>query len=75
MSRIPCKQYGIIPADESIALAAVKTPKMTLLGEYSPEELRTAQLSDPGIHLVLTSKEANGHPETLPESDPGSRQI
>jgi len=75
MSRIPCKQCGIIPADETIALATVSTPTVALLGEFSPEELRTAQLSDPDISLVLTSKEANQRPEIQPANDPGDKRL
>ena len=44
MSRISCRQCGIIPTDEAVALAAVSTPTVALLGEFSREELQTAQL-------------------------------
>ena len=74
MSRIPCKQCGIIPVDEALALAAVTTPNIASLGEYSPEELRAAQLNDPGISLVLTAKESN-NPETQPTNSPGDRRL
>jgi len=63
----------IIPADETIALAAVSSPVIALLGEYSPEELQAAQLSEPDIRLILTFRVANQHPETLPENNPGDR--
>ena len=68
MSRIPCKQCGIVPADEVIALAAVTTPNLALLCEYSPEELRASQLNDPCICLVLTYKEANQRLNRLPNT-------
>ena len=73
MSCIPCKQCSIIPADEAIALAVVTTPNLASLGEYSTEELRIAQLSDSSICLVMTSKEANKHPGTLPTNSPGDK--
>ena len=47
------------------------TPNIASLCEYSPKELRAAQLNDPGIHLVLTAKESNKHPEI----QPGNRQL
>ena len=75
MSRIPCKQCGIIPATETLALAAVTGPSVASLGEYSPADLRTAQLDDPSIRLVLTSKEANKRPETRPTNDPSDRRL
>ena len=75
MSRIPCKQCGIIPATETLALAAVTGPSVASLGEYSPADLRTAQLGDPSICLVLTSKEANKRPETQPANDPSDKRL
>ena len=46
MSCMPCRQSGMIPADEIVALAAVATPNLASLCEYSQEELHASQLSD-----------------------------
>lgn len=72
MSRIPCKQCGIVPADEAVALGAVTVSNLASLSEYSLEEL---QLGNPCIQLVLTSKEANQHPNSLSSCDPGDQHL
>ena len=75
MSRIPCKQCGIVPADEAVALATVTASNLSSLSEHSSEELRAAQLGDPCIRLVLTSKEANQRPNSLPSGSTGDQRL
>jgi len=67
MSRMPCKQCGIAPAEEALVVNAVATMDLASLSSYSPQDLRTAQLEDSGTALFLTSKESNIRP-TLPPS-------
>ena len=59
MSRIPCKQCGIVPAEEAVVVNAVGTMDLASLSSYSPQDLRTAQLEDLSAALFLTSKESN----------------
>ena len=73
MSRIPCKQCGIIPADEIKAVASV-SPDNLLLCKYSSDELRAAQLDDPYIGPVLRSKETST-PSPSPKSTCEDRRL
>ena len=75
MSRIPCKQCGIIPADEALALAAVVPTDLASLSAHSPEELRTAQIDDPLISSVLASKETNQKPAVLSNNSPKDHRL
>ena len=75
LSRVPCRQCGMIPVDELTTLATVTTTDLASTMAYSPEELRAAQLEDPSIGLVLTSKEDNHYPDTIPNNGTGDRRL
>ena len=57
--------------DELTTLATVTTTDLASTIAYSPEELQAAQLEDPSIGLVLTSKEDNHYPDTIPNNGMG----
>jgi len=75
LSRLPCRQCGMVPAEEFTALSAVTTSDLASAMAYPPEELRAAQLDDPSIGFVLTSKEANQHPDTAPKNIAGDQRL
>jgi len=74
--QMPCHAYHAdIPADEIVALAAVATPNLASLCEYSQEELHASQLSDPCICIMLTSKEAKQCRSTLPQTSSEDKRL
>ena len=65
LSRLPCRQCGMISVDEGTTLATVTTTDLASTMAYSPEELQATQLENLSIGLVLTSKEDNYYPDTI----------
>jgi len=65
--QMPCHTYHVnsVPADETAALAAVAIPNLASLCEYSHEELRDSQLSDPCIHVVFMLPQTNSEDKRL----------
>ena len=75
MSRIPCKQCGIVPAEKAVVVNAVRTTDLASLSSYSPKDLRTAQLEGLSAALFLTSKESNIQPTLPPSCSNGERRL
>ena len=65
LSRIPCRQCGMVPADEIAVIADITVSDLASTMAYTTEELHAAQMEDPCSGLVLTAKEANHHPDTI----------
>ena len=75
MSRIPCKQCGMVPKDEIAAVNAVSTSDQASLSGYSTEDLQTAQSDDSGIALILSSKMSNMQPSPPTPNSSEDRQL
>ena len=65
LSRIPCRQFGMVLADEITVIAGVTVSDLASIMAYTLEELCAALMEDPCIGLVLTAKEANHHLDTI----------
>ena len=62
MSRLPCRQCGILPMEKHLPISSVMLPEISL-NVCSPAEIRASQQEDLVIGPILQYKEAGKSPQ------------